>query len=75
MRSKVGNSINTSPITPEQEAWAKRLKEWEVGLLEIIHDARALDWVDQRAAALGKTQIETGFMWLQKSVTQPEKTS
>ncbi|PLC44591.1 hypothetical protein C0Q88_07885 [Ralstonia pickettii] len=38
---------------------------------EAIQALKAMPGLDQRAVAIGMTEIQTGFMWLIRGITQP----
>jgi molybdate-binding protein len=38
----------------------------------VVEATEALASVDKRALAIAKTQLQTGLMWLVRSVTKPE---
>lgn len=38
----------------------------------MIEKMQATDGLDQRAIAIAKTELQTGFMWLTRAIAQPE---
>lgn len=38
---------------------------------ELVAKLQATDDLDQRAIAIGKTELQTGFMWLVRGVAKP----
>lgn len=38
---------------------------------EAIDKLKDMTGLDQRAIAIGKTEVQTGFMWLIRGITQP----
>lgn len=49
---------------------ACKAKAEEVGLL--LEAMRDMPGIDQRALAIAKTELQTGFMWAVRAVAQPE---
>ncbi len=47
-----------------------KAKGTELG--ELVAELQATDGLDQRAIAIGKTELQTGTMWLVRGVAQPE---
>lgn len=47
-----------------------KAKGEEVG--ELVSKLQGLDGMDQRAIAIGKTELQTGLMWLVRGVAQPD---
>lgn len=47
-----------------------KAKAAEIG--EMIEKMQATDGLDQRAIAIAKTELQTGFMWLTRAIAQPE---
>ncbi len=47
-----------------------KVKAAEVG--EMIDRMQKTEGLDQRAIAIAKTEIQTGFMWLTRSIAQPD---
>lgn len=47
-----------------------KVKGAELG--ELITELQNTDGLDQRAIAIGKTELQTGTMWLVRGVAQPE---
>ncbi|WP_304455965.1 hypothetical protein [Nocardiopsis sp. YSL2] len=49
-----------------------RVKAAENELGDLVAELQARDGVDQRMLELGRTNLQQGFMWLVRSVFQPE---
>lgn len=47
-----------------------KAKGAEIG--ELVAELQGTDELDQRAIAIGKTEVQTGLMWLVRGVAQPE---
>lgn len=47
-----------------------KAKAAEVG--EMIDRMQKTEGFDQRAIAIAKTELQTGFMWLTRSIAQPD---
>ena len=47
-----------------------KAKAAEVG--EMIERMQKTEGLDQRAISIAKTEIQTGFMWLTRSIAQPD---
>ena len=47
-----------------------KVKGAELG--ELITELQNTDGLDQRSIAIGKTELQTGTMWLVRGVAQPE---
>ena len=47
-----------------------KVKAAELG--ELVSELQSTDGLDQRAIAIGKTELQTGTMWLVRGVAQPE---
>ncbi|MGO2301423.1 Acb2/Tad1 domain-containing protein [Psychrobacter sp. AOP7-D1-15] len=48
-----------------------KIKEKGAELGELVAELQATDGLDQRAIAIGKTELQTGTMWLVRGVAQP----
>jgi len=60
-----------NPLTPEQIELMNKVKAKGNELGELIDELMALDDTDKRSVATGKTNIQTGLMWLVRSVAKP----
>lgn len=49
-----------------------KIKEKGAELGELVAELQSTEGLDQRAVAIGKTELQTGVMWLVRSVAQPE---
>ena len=49
-----------------------KIKEKGAELGELVAELQSTEGLDQRAVAIGKTELQTGVMWLVCSVAQPE---
>lgn len=49
-----------------------KIKEKGAELGDLVAELQAADGLDQRAVAIGKTELQTGLMWLTRGVAQPE---
>ena len=47
-----------------------KVKAAELG--ELVSELQSTDGLDQRAIAIGKTELQTGTMWLVRGVAKPE---
>lgn len=47
-----------------------KAKAEEVG--ELVEQLRMSGGLDQRAINIGKTELQTGFMWLTRGIAQPD---
>ncbi len=56
----------------EQIALLNKFKAHEVALGELVKEAKASRLIDARTLAVGKTQAQTAYMWLNRAVFQPE---
>jgi len=59
-------------LTLEEIGVINRCKEVGVELGVLVQLVQQIEGVDQRAAALGKSYLQTGLMWLIRSVARPE---
>jgi hypothetical protein len=57
----------------EKIALVNRNKEIEERILRIIDDLAPRPDIDKRHLALARTNIEDGFMWLNRSIFQPKR--
>ena len=60
------------PQTDERVALVNKFKSVEQQLGELYMEAQASSLCDQRMLAIGKTEAQTAFMWLNRSVFQPQ---
>ena len=58
--------------SPEAVALVNKFKELESKLGELYQEAQASGLCDPRMLAIGKTEAQTAFMWLNRSVFQPQ---
>jgi hypothetical protein len=58
--------------TEEQIALVNKFKAHEKALGELFKEAKASGLSDPRTLAVGKTQAQTAYMWLNRAVFQPE---
>ena len=49
-----------------------KIKEKGAELGELVAELQSTEGLDQRAIAIGKTELQTGVMWLVRGVAQPE---
>lgn len=49
-----------------------KIKEKGAELGELVAELQSTEGLDQRAVAIGKTELQTGVMWLVRSVAQPK---
>ena len=49
-----------------------KIKAKGAELGELIDELQNTDGLDQRAITIGKTELQTGTMWLVRGVAQPE---
>lgn len=59
------------PLTQEQIDLMNRIKAKGNEVGELIDELLAMDETDKRSVATGKTNIQTGLMWLVRSVAKP----
>jgi len=60
------------PQSEEKVALVNKFKDLEKKLGELYMEAQASGICDQRMMAKGKTHAQQAFMWLNRSVFQPE---
>lgn len=60
------------PQSPEAIAFVNKFKSIEEQLGQLFIEAQASGLCDQRMLAIGKTEAQTAFMWLNRSVFQPK---
>lgn len=61
-----------SAPSPEQIALVNKFKAHEKALGELFKEAKASGLIDPRTLAVGKTQAQTAYMWLNRAIFQPE---
>lgn len=49
-----------------------KIKAKGAELGELVAELQAAEGFDKRAIAIGKTELQTGLMWLTRGVAQPE---
>ena len=49
-----------------------KIKAKGAELGELVAELQATEGLDQRAIAIGKTELQTGTMWLVRGVAKPE---
>lgn len=62
---------------PETKQLVNVIKEEEERVLRMIDSLQALDdaFIDKRALAVSKTNMQTAWMWMVRSVFQPQRIS
>lgn len=58
--------------TPEKVELVNKFKAIEQKLGELFMEAQASGLCDGRMLSIGKTEAQTAFMWLNRSVFQPQ---
>lgn len=58
--------------SPEKVELVNKFKTLEQKLGELFMEAQASGLCDARMLAIGKTEAQTAFMWLNRSVFQPQ---
>ena len=59
-------------LTQDEKDRMNQLKELEQRVLEILQDCLYnVPDINQRSLALGKTNIQTGFMWAIRAIARP----
>lgn len=58
--------------TPEKVELVNKFKALEQQLGELFMEAQASGLCDGRMLSIGKTEAQTAFMWLNRSVFQPQ---
>lgn len=59
------------PQTEEKVALVNKFKDIEAKLGELYREAQGSNLCDSRMLAVGKTQAQQAFMWLNRAVFQP----
>lgn len=60
------------PQTEEKIALVNKFKDLEKQLGDLYIEAQFSGLCDPRSLATGKTQVQQGFMWLNRAVFQPK---
>lgn len=60
------------PQSEEKVALVNKFKDLEKQLGDLYKEAQTSGMCDGRMLAIGKTEAQTAFMWLNRSVFQPE---
>ncbi len=60
------------PQTPAKIDLVNKFKEHEKALGELYREALASCQADPRMLAVGKTQAQQAYMWLNRAIFQPE---
>jgi len=58
-------------LSAEEIALMNEVKALGAKVGELHARIAALPGIDGRAAAIGKTELQTGFMWLTRAIAQP----
>ena len=58
-------------LSQEEIDLMNQIKSKEKELGELFQKLMAMSYTDKRSAALGRTNMEQGFMWLVRSVAKP----
>lgn len=58
--------------TPEKVNLVNKFKEHEKALGELYKEAKESGLADPRMLAVGKTQAQQAYMWLNRAVFQPQ---
>lgn len=58
-------------LSESEIAVINRIKEQGCVLSTLVEDVKNIPGVDQRWAAMGKTDLQTGIMFLTRAVAQP----
>lgn len=64
--------IGYRKLSDAQIALMNKIKTKGAELGELVAELQSTDELDQRAIAIGKTEVQTGLMWLVRGVAQPE---
>jgi len=64
--------IGSGPISEEEARIGIQMKAQAQKLHRLIAELEALGESDQRAITLAKTNLQQGFMWLNRSIVKPE---
>lgn len=67
-----GKVAGYRPQSEEHIYLANRVKALENELGALVAELGERDDIDKRALALGRTNLQTGFMWTVRSIFQPE---
>lgn len=59
-------------LSDEDKARINSLKELERRVLEVLQDCQEnVEGINPRSMAIGKTEIQTGFMWAIRAIARP----
>lgn len=58
-------------LSQEEIDLMNQIKAQEKAIAEVFKKVMALPDTDKRSAALGRTSLEQGFMWMVRSVAKP----
>lgn len=64
--------IGYRKLSDTEIALMNKIKTKGAELGELVAELQSIDELDQRAIAIGKTEVQTGLMWLVRGVAQPE---
>lgn len=64
--------IGYRKLSDAEIALMNKIKAKGAELGELVVELQSIDELDQRAIAIGKTEVQTGLMWLVRGVAQPE---
>ena len=64
--------IGYRKLSDTEIALMNKIKTKGAELGELVAELQSIDDLDQRAIAIGKTEVQTGLMWLVRGVAQPE---
>lgn len=59
-------------LSPAEVALMNELKEQGANLAEALDAIGQIPEVDQRALAIARTELQTGFMWLIRAIARPQ---
>ena len=58
-------------LSPEEVVAMNEVKAKAVEVGTLISRLQAMPGIDQRAVAIAKTELQTGFMWAVRGIAQP----
>jgi hypothetical protein len=58
-------------LSSEEIALMNKVKEKAEEIGAIIEELKNAEGLDQRAVAIAKTELQTGFMWAVRAIAQP----
>lgn len=70
--AEITRPLSAGPLSTAQVETVNKLKATEQALLEYLDDLEPLINMDPRWLAIGTSDIQTGFMALVRSITDPE---